>query len=174
MPEPQCPAASTPIVSAPAASPPATFPVRSLVRSLAFAAVAIAAGLTLSGCSGSGSTNPFDDHEERSEYSTGAEAKKDRASMPRWLPDDAQDIKYVLSTTGDDRLLAATFHAGKLPGGCATGTGQGKPKLTADWLPEKLASKADTRCGTWSGATVDGTFYAWQDHAVVQASRPKN
>ncbi|MFH8571772.1 hypothetical protein [Streptomyces sp. NPDC017993] len=160
---------------------------RAVFRPAAVAAVAIAAGVALTGCSGS--LNPLDDHEERSEYGSGAAAKKDRASMPSWLPDDAKDIRYVLSTTGDDRLIAATFKDGRLPDGCTTGKGegpgqgkgegkagaeddpakpQGKPKLKADWFPKDLRAKADTRCGTWSGAMAEGTFYAWQDDDVVQ------
>ncbi|WP_411145773.1 hypothetical protein [Streptomyces sp. x-80] len=147
---------------------------RPAARPLAVAAVTLAAGAVLTGCSGSDSWNPFDHHEQRSEYATGAEAKKARTSMPRWLSDDATDIKYVFSTTGDDRLIAAKFKDAGLPAECVTGKGaakaQGKPKLAADWFPKDLAAKVDTQCGTWSGATVDGTFYAWQDHDAVQKS----
>ncbi|NLU67838.1 hypothetical protein [Streptomyces sp. HNM0574] len=135
------------------------------LRTTLLAAGGTALALGLTAC---GSMNPFDRHQERSEYKTGAEAKEDRASMPRWLPDDARDVKYVLSTTGDDRLLSFTPKDGKLPAPCKPGKPQGEPQLKADWFPEGTAAKAGTNCGTWSGHLADGTFTAWQDKATVR------
>ncbi|MCB5911243.1 hypothetical protein [Streptomyces pinistramenti] len=45
--------------------------------------------------------------------------------------------------------------------------------MTADRFPEGIGKKADIRCGTWSGATVDGTFCAWQDKGTVLRPGPK-
>ncbi|MEU6824119.1 hypothetical protein ABZ921_26105 [Streptomyces atriruber] len=134
----------------------------------ALGAAALAAALT---ACGSGSSNPFDDHQEKSSYKDGAAAKSDRKSVPRWLPDDATDIKYVMSTTGDDRIIKFKTPDGTFPEQCVKGEPQGKPRLKADWFPSDVASKADTNCGTWSGARVDGTLYAWQDKDVAMKAR---
>ncbi|MEI5101885.1 alpha/beta hydrolase [Streptomyces sp. PmtG] len=128
---------------------------------------ALAVSLTACG----GSYNPFDDHEEKSSYATGAEAKKDRKSVPRWLPDDARDISYAMSTTGQDRIVKFTTPNGKFPASCVPGKPQGKPRLKADWFPSDVAAKAGTNCGTWSGARVGGALYAWQDKDAASGTR---
>ncbi|MFF3641049.1 hypothetical protein [Streptomyces sp. NPDC002564] len=139
-------------------------PFRSRTALCALGVTALAVSLTA--CSGS--ANPFDDHEEKASYGEGAAAKSARASVPRWLPDDASDIKYVMSTTGDDRIIRFRTPDGTFPAACKPGKAQGEPRLKADWFPSDLASKADTNCGTWSGAAVDGVLYAWQDKDVVK------
>lgn len=52
-------------------------------------------------------------HQETSSYATGAEAKKARVSVPRWLPDGAESVKYSMKTTGGERLLEAALPDGK-------------------------------------------------------------
>ncbi|QCX81844.1 Carboxylesterase A precursor [Streptomyces sp. YIM 121038] len=133
----------------------------------ALGVAALAVSLTACG----GSYNPFDDHQERATYRTGAEAKKDRTSVPRWLPDDARDISYVISTTGGDRIMRFTAESGGFPASCVRGEPQGKPRLKADWFPSDVAAKADVNCGTWSGARIGGALYAWQDRDVASGAR---
>ncbi|MEU7577324.1 hypothetical protein AB0B50_06940 [Streptomyces sp. NPDC041068] len=139
------------------------------VRATLCALGAAALALSLTACGGS--MNPFDDHEEKASYQDGAAAKSARKSMPRWLPDDASGIKYVMSTTGDDRIITFKTPDGKFPAQCTKGDPQGKPRLKADWFPSDLAAKADTNCGAWSGATVDGVLYAWQDNDVAMKAK---
>lgn len=133
----------------------------------ALGAAALAVSLTACG----GSYNPFDDHQEKATYKTGAEAKKDRNSIPRWLPDDATDISYAMSTTGDDRIIKFTTRDGKFPASCVAGKPQGKPRLKADWFPSDAAAEAGTNCGTWSGARIGGALYAWQDRDSAGPAR---
>ncbi|GGV31502.1 alpha/beta hydrolase [Streptomyces spectabilis] len=118
-----------------------------------------------------GSYNPFDDHQEKATYKTGAEAKEDRKSVPRWLPDDATDVSYVMSTTGEDRILRFTAKDGAFPASCVRGKPQGKPRLKADWFPSDVAAKAGFNCGSWSGARIGGALYAWQDRDVASVGR---
>ncbi|MCF3118677.1 hypothetical protein IPZ68_02980 [Streptomyces arenae] len=146
---------------------PRTTHLRPRAALCALGTAALAVALTACG----GSMNPFDDHEEKASYGEGAAAKSARNSVPRWLPDDAKDIKYVMSTTGDDRIITFRTPDGDFPEQCVKGQAQGKPRLKADWLPADLAAKADTNCGTWSGARVDGVLYAWQDHEIAQKRR---
>ncbi|MFE0174587.1 hypothetical protein ACFWZ2_19900 [Streptomyces sp. NPDC059002] len=142
---------------------------RRAARTMLCAVGAAALAVSLSACSGS--TNPFDDHKEKASYKDGAAAKSARKSVPRWLPDDASDIKYVMSTTGDDRIISFRTPDGKFPAQCVKGEPQGKPRLTADWFPSDVAKKADMNCGTWSGARIDGALYAWQDKDVAMKAR---
>ncbi|GAA2929467.1 hypothetical protein GCM10020221_26580 [Streptomyces thioluteus] len=103
-------------------------------------------------------------HDQSSRYATGAEAKSDRASMPRWLPDDAADVRYAMRTTGGDRLLRATLADGRLPSSCkplpSSDASSKRPALTASWFPGDRS--AQVRCGLYYAATDGGTLYAWQ------------
>ncbi|MGG8409497.1 hypothetical protein ACM614_24320 [Streptomyces sp. 12297] len=110
-------------------------------------------------------------HEQTSSYATGAEAKKDRASVPGWLPDDAKSVEYAMRTTGGDRLLKATLADGRLPAQCTPAAAGGQPAgtadpgLTADWFPADAKDRATARCGIYY-AYVDGdTLYGWQRNA---------
>ncbi|MCB5168938.1 hypothetical protein LG634_29495 [Streptomyces bambusae] len=107
-------------------------------------------------------------HEETSSYATGAEAKQARASVPRWLPDDARSVEYAMKTTGGDRLLKATLADGRLPAGCSPAPAGaaipagGAPALGAAWFPAGAEDRATARCGLYY-AYVDGdTLYGWQ------------
>ncbi|MFD8146708.1 hypothetical protein [Streptomyces sp. NPDC059708] len=103
-------------------------------------------------------------HEQSDDYATGAEAKKDRASVPRWLADDAASVRYAMKTTGGERLLKADLPGGRLPAGCepAAPAGAKPPQITAECFPEGAESKAAARCGLYY-AYMDGTtLYAWQ------------
>ncbi|MFJ5116537.1 hypothetical protein [Kitasatospora sp. NPDC088548] len=118
----------------------------------------------------------YDDrHQEQASYSTGSEAKADRRSMPDWLPDNASSVRYLMSTTGDDRLLRATLPDGRLPAGCATtlpgkGVHPAPVSLRAGWFPESVTSKVSGTCGHYNVTLTGDQLYAWQDGAAVQAA----
>ncbi|MFE3579543.1 hypothetical protein [Streptomyces vinaceus] len=103
-------------------------------------------------------------HQESDAYATGAEAKSARASVPRWLADGAESVRYAMRTTGGDRLLTATLPDERLPEGCTT---EPRPRaqevsLKEDWFPKDAREKATARCGLYY-AYMDGTtLYAWQ------------
>ncbi|MFI8261790.1 hypothetical protein [Streptomyces sp. NPDC085665] len=105
-------------------------------------------------------------HQETQAYATGAEAKSARASVPRWLADEAESVRYSIRTTGGDRLLKATLPDERLPAQCTT---EPRPKaqevaLKEDWFPKDARGKATARCGLYY-AYMDGTtLYAWQDN----------
>ncbi|MBH1933751.1 hypothetical protein I5Q34_05480 [Streptomyces sp. AV19] len=103
-------------------------------------------------------------HDQSSRYATGAEAKADRASVPRWLPDEAADVRYAMKTTGGERLLRATLADGKLPSGCEplSGGASKRPALSASWFPNDASARA--RCGLYYAVTDGSTLYAWQDN----------
>ncbi|WP_229348677.1 hypothetical protein [Streptomyces sp. UNOB3_S3] len=106
-------------------------------------------------------------HDQSSQYTTGAEAKAGRASVPRWLPDDAREIRYAMKTTGGDRLLKATLPTGKLPAECTalpSSTRAKEPNLSASWFPGKETGLAQARCGLYYAYTDGNTLYAWQDN----------
>ncbi|MFB6893194.1 hypothetical protein ACFCX4_28210 [Kitasatospora sp. NPDC056327] len=114
-------------------------------------------------------------HQEQSSYSTGSAAKADRHSVPAWLPDNASAVRYLMSTTGDDRLLTATLPEGRLPAGCkAGGTGRGTHPapvtLRAGWFPQTVTTKATGFCGHYNVTLTGNQLYAWQDGAAVQAA----
>lgn len=105
-------------------------------------------------------------HDEFGSYATGAAAKTDRASVPRWLPDDAAPVEYAMKTTGGDRALKAVLPSTALPAGCTPlppDAHRPAPALTPDWFPKDSAGRATARCGLYY-VYVDGhTLYAWQD-----------
>ncbi|KJK60071.1 hypothetical protein [Saccharothrix sp. ST-888] len=110
-------------------------------------------------------------HREAATYATGSAAKAARESVPGWLPDDATKVSYLMSTTGDDRLLKASLPDRKLPEGCSKGTPQGAVHLKASWFPGDIPAKATARCGYYNVALVGNELYGWQDNAVVIAAR---
>ncbi len=114
-------------------------------------------------------------HQEQSTYASGSDAKADRRSMPAWLPDNASSVRYLMSTTGDDRLLRATLPEGRLPAGCTTNTpAKGNHlapvSLKAGWFPDGITSKVTGSCGHYKVTLTGNQLYAWQDGAAVQAA----
>ncbi|MEU6236851.1 hypothetical protein [Kitasatospora sp. NPDC047058] len=114
-------------------------------------------------------------HQEQASYATGTDAKADRRTMPAWLPDNASSVRYLMSTTGDDRLLTATLPDGRLPAGCTTvtpgkGTHPMPATLKAGWFPEGVAAKVTGTCGHYNVTLTGNQLYAWQDGAAVQAA----
>ncbi|MFJ4096404.1 hypothetical protein ACIPYS_32930 [Kitasatospora sp. NPDC089913] len=114
-------------------------------------------------------------HQEQASYASGSEAKADRRSMPTWLPDNASSVRYLMSTTGDDRLLRATVPEGRLPAGCTTteptkGNHLAPVTLKAGWFPAGITSKVTGSCGHYKVTLTGNQLYAWQDGAAVQAA----
>lgn len=72
-------------------------------------ALTLAAGLALTlGACGSlaeGLAERDAGHTKALEYATGAEGKAAEA-LADWVPDDAQDVRVVFRTTGDERIVA--------------------------------------------------------------------
>ncbi|MFF8984876.1 hypothetical protein ACF08E_15995 [Streptomyces globisporus] len=103
-------------------------------------------------------------HEQTSSYATGKDAKEERESVPRWLPDDASSVEYAMRTTGGERILKATLHGGRLPAQCeALGGGSvPDPEISASWFTPGTASSAKGRCGSYYVALKEHTLYAWQ------------
>ncbi|TQK52411.1 hypothetical protein FBY35_2846 [Streptomyces sp. SLBN-118] len=106
-------------------------------------------------------------HDEASSYKTAAEAKADRASFPRWIPDGATSVAYEMKTTGGDRLLKATLPSASMPAGCTpykpTANLPG-PALKADWFPKDAAAKPTARCGLYYTFLDGNTLYGWQSN----------
>ncbi|WNF29367.1 hypothetical protein RI138_22485 [Streptomyces sp. C11-1] len=105
-------------------------------------------------------------HEQTSAYATGKEAKEERESVPRWLPDDAASVEYAMRTTGGERILKATLSDGGLPARCEPldgGSGPAPaPEISASWFPSGVASSAKGRCGSYYVSLENHTLYAWQ------------
>ncbi|MFD3514616.1 hypothetical protein [Streptomyces sp. NPDC058657] len=110
-----------------------------------------------------------DRHDQSSTYTTGTAAKEARASVPRWLPDTAQNISYAMRTTGGDRLLKATLPTpSTLPPTCkkiVPATPLAHSALKADWFPEDAHSRATHRCDLYYAYADGSTLYAWQHNA---------
>ncbi|RKN60043.1 hypothetical protein D7231_33595 [Streptomyces klenkii] len=103
-------------------------------------------------------------HNETASYASGAEAKKERGSVPRWLPDDASSVQYAMKTTGGERLVKATLKDGRLPSVCkpAAELHAPAPEIEAKWFPNNVAGKATARCELYYAYTNGSTLYAWQ------------
>ncbi|WP_103512082.1 hypothetical protein [Streptomyces sp. SM13] len=113
-------------------------------------------------------------HEQTSSYATGKDAKADRESVPRWLPDDASSVEYAMRTTGGERLLKATLSGDGLPASCEPLDGKkaADPEISASWFPSGTADRAQGRCGSYYVSLEDHTLYAWQtDKDWVEENR---
>ncbi|MCB5166479.1 hypothetical protein LG634_16735 [Streptomyces bambusae] len=104
-------------------------------------------------------------HDMADTFETGREAKEERKTMPRWLPDNATDVTWNWKTTGDERLLKAQLPTAALPAGCRTerpAVTPDVPKVKSDWFPEDAARRATARCEGGYHAYLDGrTLTAW-------------
>ncbi|MFJ9622119.1 hypothetical protein [Streptomyces sp. NPDC101181] len=105
-------------------------------------------------------------HEQTSSYATGKKAKEERASVPRWLPDDAASVEYAMRTTGGERILKATLHDARLPARCEPLDGRKAPapEISASWFPSGVTDGAQGRCGSYYVSLEKDTLYAWQTH----------
>ncbi|MCX5386647.1 hypothetical protein [Streptomyces sp. NBC_00083] len=139
-------------------------------RTLVLAAVAIAVALGFAAVVAVPAATDWykNRHDESASYTSGKEAKADRSSVPRWLPDEAKHIEYAMRTTGGDRLLKATLPAASPPATCASTTPSPSPHapgIRSSWFPREAGQRPTVRCGLYY-AYMDGhTLYAWQANA---------
>ncbi|MEV5951015.1 hypothetical protein [Streptomyces sp. NPDC051993] len=104
-------------------------------------------------------------HNEASSYHSGKEAKRDRASVPRWLPDEARHIEYAMKTTGGDRLLKATLRSAALPATCKPhqpATPPRPPAIKPPWFPKHAEARTTARCDLYYAYMDGNILYAWQ------------
>ncbi|NEB77574.1 hypothetical protein G3I40_20480 [Streptomyces sp. SID14478] len=103
-------------------------------------------------------------HEQTSTYASGKEAKEQRESVPRWLPDDATSVTYAMRTTGGERILKATLGESRLPAQCQPlgGRTAPPPEISASWFPADADDTAKGRCGSYYVSLDSNTLYAWQ------------
>ncbi|MFG3281896.1 hypothetical protein [Streptomyces sp. NPDC048111] len=139
----------------------------SRTRAAVLSGVACAVGLAFAAVvAGPAAKDWYDNrHDEAASYSSGKEAKRDRASVPRWLPDEAKRIEYAMKTTGGDRLLKATLPSSSLPEGCAPHKPEAAPPppaIGSAWFPRHAEQRAAARCGLYYAYMEGNTLYAWQ------------
>ncbi|MGX8904662.1 hypothetical protein ACR820_05285 [Streptomyces netropsis] len=104
-------------------------------------------------------------HQQSSTYATGAEAKRERTPVPRWLPDGATSVKYALKTTGGQRALVASLPDGTLPSKCKPFTGSSPDaELKTNWFPKNVKGKAAAKCGLYYAYNDGTTLTAWTTH----------
>ncbi|MFI6686774.1 hypothetical protein [Streptomyces sp. NPDC050485] len=104
-------------------------------------------------------------HDEASSYRSGKEAKGDRVSVPRWLPDEARHIEYAMKTTGGDRLLKATLPSADFPATCTPhkpATAPQPPAIKSAWFPKNAEGRTAARCDLYYAYMDGNTLYAWQ------------
>ncbi|MFD0021756.1 hypothetical protein [Streptomyces sp. NPDC058382] len=103
-------------------------------------------------------------HGQTSSYDTGKEAKEDRESVPRWLPDDAASVKYAMRTTGGERILKVELGNSRLPAQCKplNGSAAPAPEISASWFPSDAANRATSHCGSYYVSLENDILYAWQ------------
>lgn len=160
---------TTPLTSTPARTPER--------RLLAVLAVAAGAVLTLSACGGAVANALGGAHAEpASTYATGADAKAD-ASLPAWVPDDAQDVRVKARPGGAEHIVTMRAGLGDLPADCVPVTAEQplapRPAdadpaefrrvstLQADWWPAEQEQDASVMCGAWWVGERDGALYAF-------------
>ncbi|MBV1780553.1 YgdI/YgdR family lipoprotein [Paeniglutamicibacter sp. ABSL32-1] len=158
-------------------------------KALLLASATILAGLALSGCSALGIESTYDKSTGH-EFATGAEGKEQQV-LPAWVPDEATNIKEIVRTTGNERILRMD-HAGALPPGCVAIAETGKPTmaelaegleledpapmqeiagrvesqyqtplLSADWWPTGQENLTTHLCGKWWVSRDDSSLTAY-------------
>ena len=109
-------------------------------------------GLALTGCSALGFESKYD-KQSSYEFDSGVEGK-DQKVLPEWLPNEAVNVKEIVRSTGNERILRAGL-AGALPPGCAAiaetgnptpaelsaGLERQQPSSTAEEIKEQLDSQ---------------------------------
>ncbi|CAM5613723.1 hypothetical protein AB0M94_12190 [Streptomyces xanthochromogenes] len=113
-------------------------------------------------------------HDEAASYRSGKEAKGDRVSVPRWLPDEARRIEYAMKTTGGDRLIKAALPSRAFPAGCKPhkpDTTPRPPAIRSTWFPKNAEQRAQARCGLYYAYMEGNTLYAWQANDDWAAER---
>lgn len=146
-------------------------------RAVFLASATILAALALTGCSVLGIESTYDKSASH-EFATGAEGKEKRV-VPSWVPDEATNLKEIVRTTGNERILRMEF-GGALPASCTAIAETGRPSpaelsagldaedpaaaqelaerveaqyqtplLAADWWPTGQEEKTTHLCGKW-------------------------
>ncbi|GAA1868088.1 hypothetical protein GCM10009715_14000 [Paeniglutamicibacter psychrophenolicus] len=146
-------------------------------KAIFLASAAALAALALTGCGALGIESKYDKSASH-EFATGAEGKE-RKVLPSWVPDEATNLKEVVRTTGNERILRMEF-GGALPASCTAIAETGKPSgaelsvgldtedpaaaqeiagrvesqyqtplLAADWWPTGQEGKTTHLCGKW-------------------------
>lgn len=154
----------------PLTSTPARTPERRLLGVLAVAAGAV---LTLSACGGAFGSAPTD---PAATYATGTAAKAG-ASLPAWVPDDAEDVRVKARPGGAEHIVTMRASLADLPADCVAVSAEQplvpRPAdadpadfrrvstLQADWWPAEQEQDASVMCGEWWVGERDGGLFAF-------------
>ncbi|GAA4642023.1 hypothetical protein [Gordonia humi] len=164
-------------------------------RALVLGAVAVAATVALTACGDPSTPN----HVESKSSATGTAAKADHIA-PSWLPDEAHEIEVTRRTTGNERILVASYD-GRLdsrscfpiarPGdpsideltrayssdpmthGVQPRLLTSRPSLTAAWWPTGQETKATLLCDRWWVGVDGGRIYAFSPELTSIAADPR-
>lgn len=168
--------------------------ITTATRTLALAVTAAAATVALTACTDPATPN----HIETATAATGITAKADHIA-PSWLPDDATDVSVKRRTTGNERILVASY-TGRLDApGCFPIAEPGNPNtrelerayaaddltknasvtdfttspsLTANWWPNGQEKKTTMLCHRWWVSVDDGKIYAFSPEMKMIAENP--
>lgn len=158
-------------------------------KGIFLAAATLITALSLTGCAGIDLGSKYDKTATH-EFSSGAEGKQ-KEVLPSWVPDEASNIKEVVRSTGNERIIRMDY-AGAIPTACTKIEVPGKPTgteitaglktegaaankdlteymknqyetplLSADWWPSGQESKTTHLCGKWWISQQDGTLSAY-------------
>ncbi len=158
-------------------------------KAVFLASATVLAALALTGCSALGIESTYDKSSSH-DFATGAEGKEKKV-VPSWVPDEATNLKEVVRTTGNERILRMEF-GGALPESCASIAETGKPSeaelsagldaedpaaaqelaervesqyqtplLAADWWPTGQEGKTTHLCGKWWVSQEGGHLSAY-------------
>jgi hypothetical protein len=154
--------------------------VRTWARPRVLPVLAAVTVLAISGCGAIGdSLRGQDDGDVKTyEFTTGADGKAEDV-IPEWVPDGAKRVRYVMRTTGDERLMVMRATAAALPDSCEevpqdelgprpVRAGQ-KPDdyrtdatLTAQWWDEGREHKSTIMCGAWWVSPVGDSLFGFR------------
>jgi hypothetical protein len=172
----------------PATDLPLTTTPRGTTERRVLGALTLAAGaaLLLSACGSIGEAVAENraGHTKTYEFATG-EAGKAEGVLPDWVPDSATDVREVVRTTGDERILSMTADLGALPASCTAVSSEHplepRPErgdLTADdyrtaatleasWWESGTEQGATAMCGKWWVGAQDGRLYGFAPELTV-------
>lgn len=168
--------------------------INNATRTLALAVTAAATAVALAACSDPSTPN----HIEVKTADTGITAKADHIA-PTWLPDDARDVTVKRRTTGNERILVASY-TGRLDApGCFAIAEPGqpnaqelnrayaaddltknatvadfttRPSLSASWWPGGQEKKTRLMCDRWWVTVDGGKIYAFSPEMKMIAENP--
>ena len=165
-------------------------------RTLTALTAAITSVVLLSSCS---VDDLRSEHVEDVRAGTGSVAKSNDIA-PSWLPDDAQDVRVRRRTTGNERILVASYSRPLTATACVPIRSIGapttdeltrayaadditadtpvddftdEPTLTADWWPTGQDEKTTVLCDRWWVSSDNGSVYAWSPELRSVAADPR-